>query len=464
MVTIAVLEDDELFRTIIGNILLRHHYRSHLYESAEKLFSPDSGLETSDLLLLDIQLPDANGVDILRKLKTDPIYADLPVFMITADDKDATLETCLLIGACDYLVKPFEELKLIARIRAALERSGRFKQLAADIVNFKNETKTVSEKNHAYEERIHNLEMLHDELSSTTQHLAAATWRERKQKDQLNSTLSELSTALDELSKSRAQVEQSRKRIVDSINYAKKIQSAFLPDSERIKDFFSAAFVVYEPKDIVSGDFYWCEKVGTKKLIGAFDCTGHGVPGAFMSMIGMSLLNEIVGLRKILSPDKILSELHDRIFELLKQHRTDNKDGMDATLCCIDTEERVVHFCGATNPVIYFKDNTCHVLKGTRLSVGGRRFKNETSFELHELSLDDVQEIYLFSDGLQDQFGGIDSRKLGIRKITELLSRIHTKPMDEQEHYLRSFLQEWMLGGESIQKQIDDILFIGLRL
>lgn len=464
MSNIVVLEDDSFVRTILYETLNRNGYTVSTCDTWETLQSKEVELKEADLLLLDIQLPDANGIDILREIKSNLEYAALSVVMITGDTNDHTLETCLMNGAIDYIVKPFEEVKLRARVKAAVERSRKFKKLEEDIYTFKEESKNVLTKNNEYKERIHNLEMLHEELSSTTQHLAVATWRERQQKEQLNSTLAELNDTLEALRKSREEVEASKKKIVDSINYAKKIQRAYLPDHEKMQGIFPNAFVFYAPRDIVSGDFYWSRQVGEYKIMGAFDCTGHGVPGAMMSMIGMSLLNEIVRFREVVRPDKILAKLHDSIYELLHQHRAENKDGMDAAVICLDMKKKLVQFSGAANPLVYFKDDECHVIKGTRLSVGGQRRKQDVDFELHEMPVAGLQELYLFSDGFQDQFGGEESKKMGTRKLLDLFTRIHHKPMEEQHHAMEGFLEEWMLHGKSPQKQIDDILVIGLRL
>ena len=457
MKTIAVLDDDEIVRELINKLLSGVDFNVLLYESEVALFTNESELEQSDLLLLDIHLKDSNGIEVLKRLKSDTRYNALPVIMITANSSDKVLEECFLNGAADYITKPFKIRSLRSRIQAALDKSQRFRDLEHEIALLTEQSQVIDDANQRYLERINNLEMLHQELSSTTQHLAAATWRERQRKDELNA-------ALEELQLIKGKVEHSRTKILDSINYAKKIQSAFLPTTEAISEMFPSFFVFYQPRDIVSGDFYWCKDLGDQQFIGAFDCTGHGVPGAFMSLIGMSLLNEIVSLKEIHDVEKVLEYLHMGVYTLLNQDTSDNRDGMDAALCCIDTKNKVLRFSGASNPLIYFRDDECHIIRGTKLSIGGNRINGNGAFELEEVPLEGIREFYLFSDGLQDQFGGEEGKKLGMKNVVSLINDIHKEPMEVQKEKIEAFLQEWMTANGSTEKQIDDILFIGVRL
>lgn len=454
---VSVLDDDEVLRKVLQGMLKSYDYEVTLFESEEALFAPGSDFNGTDLLLLDIYVGDENGIETLKKIKEDPTYQSLPVIMITSDSKDATLEECFLCGAYDYILKPFNEKALKSRVDRALNQSFKFKRLESEIVYFRAQSKTIYDKNQEYKERIRSLEMFHQELSRTTQHLAAATWRERQREEELNQALEDLQVAQDK-------AEKSRRKVIDSIQYAKKIQSAFLPADDVMVEVFPQSFVFYRPKDIVSGDFYWCWKNGPLHFLGAFDCTGHGVPGAFMSLIGMSLVNEIVRMQGCYQLDDILNKLHEGVVALLNQQRIVNNDRMDASLCCIDREKQVLYYSGAVNPLVYFKDNVSHVLPGTRLSIGGKRPHGNKSFELHEVPLEGITEIYLFSDGFRDQFGGIASKKIGMRNLTALLTDIHQRPVEAQRLDVQSYLTNWMNATEPSHKQIDDILLIGARL
>ena len=454
--TIMVLDDEPVIKALIHKTLMQNNYRVLLFSTEEELLASEQSPKAS-LLLLDIQLGEGSGLDVLTHLKTDTRYRDMPVIMITADSKDTTLERCFALGACDYITKPFQAINLKSRIQSAIDRAQKVAALYDEIDALAKERQTIGDENRRHEKRIFALEMAHRELSETTQHLATATWRERQRKDELNA-------ALDELKITKAKVEESRAKILNSINYAQRIQSAFLPSADAMMELFSSSFTLHLPKDIVSGDFYWCHKAGPLHFIGTFDCTGHGVPGALMSIIGISLLNEIVQTKKIYPVDQVLNHLHDGVYRLLHQGETDNKDGMEASLCCIDTEHHILYFAGSGNPLIYFKNNACHTVKGSSLSIGGKRTRQEGAFERHVIDLQGLQEVYLFSDGLQDQFGGESTRKMGLKNILSFLTAVHHEPMDIQKTKLHAFLDQWMIAGKRPEKQIDDILLIGFKL
>jgi len=454
--TVMVLDDEPVIKALIHKTLMQSNYRVLLFKTEEELLASEQSASAS-LLLLDINLGDQNGMDVLTRLKANPRYRDMPVIMITTDGRDTTLEKCFALGACDYITKPFQAVILKSRIQSAIDRARKVHALNAEIDALSKERQSIDDENQKYEKRIFALEMAHKELSETTQHLATATWRERQRKDELNA-------ALDELKITKAKVEESRAKILNSINYAQHIQSAFLPSMDAMQQLFSASFTLYLPKDIVSGDFYWCHQAGPLQFIGVFDCTGHGVPGALMSIIGISLLNEIVLTKKIHDVDMVLNLLHDGIYQLLHQGETDNKDGMEATLCCIDRGSSVLNFAGSGIPLIYFKNNECHTVKGSSLTIGGKRPAQEGAFERHVIDLAGIEEVYLFSDGLQDQFGGENNRKMGLKNVLAFLGSIHREPMDVQKSKLQAFLDQWMAAGKRPERQIDDILMIGFRL
>ncbi len=285
----------------------------------------------------------------------------------------------------------------------------------------------------------------------------------------------------EEVVKAKEIIEKKNQDITSSINYAKRIQEATLPQIEEIKKILPESFVLFKPRDIVSGDFYWYARLeprpiyedqdgdkqkvlvgyeSEKVVITAVDCTGHGVPGAFMSMIGNDLLNEIVDLRGITQPDVILNELHEGVVQALRQNDTDNKDGMDLSLCVIDKENKIVEFAGAKNPLIYIKDGKLHQIKGDKLPIGGVRIAEERQFQKHQIKVDSPTTFYIFTDGYQDQFGGVHARKFMIRQLRDLLLEIHQKPLEEQHQILKDTFQQWTEG----HRQIDDVLMIGFRI
>jgi serine phosphatase RsbU (regulator of sigma subunit)/methyl-accepting chemotaxis protein len=280
------------------------------------------------------------------------------------------------------------------------------------------------------------------------------------------------------------QINEQNKKIIDSINYARRIQSAMLPTLERIQKYLPEIFILLKPRDIVSGDFYWFahtevqpiyEEVSTNKgvsrvltgfenekyYLAAVDATGHGVPGAFMSMIGSELLNTIVLQKGIHNPDEILSKLHEGINVALKQEETQNRDGMDIALVVIDLEDQHLEFSGAYNPLYLVQDEQLNIVKADKNPIGGWHFAGQDrKFTRHEIDLSKPTTFYMFSDGYADQIGGENNSKFMARRFKDLIWDIHQKPMAEQQSILDETIKNW-LGSN---RPIDDILVIGVRI
>jgi serine phosphatase RsbU (regulator of sigma subunit) len=221
----------------------------------------------------------------------------------------------------------------------------------------------------------------------------------------------------------------------------------------------SNAFILLNPKDIVSGDFYWFGEANNKFIFSAIDCTGHGVPGAFMSLLGNSFLENIVYKDGITSPDKILDKLNKTIQTSLKQAETNNQDGMDMAICTIDLTAGLVEFGGAKNPLVYIQNNELTTIKGDRYPIG-RSYYESVKFTKHEIKPESPTCFYMFSDGYADQFGGPNNSKFKIPNLKALLLEIHEKPMQEQQIILHKTIEEW----RNDQEQIDDILVVGFKI
>jgi PAS domain S-box-containing protein len=258
-------------------------------------------------------------------------------------------------------------------------------------------------------------------------------------------------------------IRTKNKQLTASLNYAKRIQDALLPESEFLKDVLPQSFIYYRPKDVVSGDFYWFTQEDKYILLGALDCTGHGVPGAIMAMAGTVFLKQIVNLQGITSPDEVLTELHFNVSKALKQQETRNRDGMDASLCRVDFENRVITFAGAKNTLIYFLDGVLHEVVGDSFPIGGHWNKSERTriFKKKNIQLPaEPTTCYLFTDGYEDQFGGKEGRKFMKKNFRKLLADIQHLDMQEQRQILDRTLNEWMLH----ERQTDDILVVGFRI
>jgi len=256
----------------------------------------------------------------------------------------------------------------------------------------------------------------------------------------------------------RDQIAYQKKHITDSIQYAKKIQTAILPSLELFSHKLEH-FVLFKPRDIVSGDFYWAEEIDGSFLIVTADCTGHGVPGAFMSMLGISLLNEIIISKGISRPDRILNELRIKIIEALKQE-TGNilKDGMDMTVCLLDSRDNRLQFSGANNPLYVISEGTLTQIKGDKMPVAIHDIMDP--FSLHQLYLKQGDTFYTLSDGYVDQFGGPFQKKFLAKNFRDLLLTIQDLPMLDQGTRLDEVFTEYKRGVE----QVDDVVIIGVRV
>jgi serine phosphatase RsbU (regulator of sigma subunit) len=262
-------------------------------------------------------------------------------------------------------------------------------------------------------------------------------------------------------------IETKNKEIMDSINYAKKIQEAMLLTSRDLcKTIFTDHFIMYLPKDIVSGDFYWAYSAHENQVIWTVaDCTGHGVPGAFMNMIGSSLLNEIVIERGISTANNILDELKNGIMKALGQNGAtgDSRDGMDAAICVWHKDTNKLEYAGAFNPLYLVRKNKLIILEADRKPVGWWLYSDtiERPFTLQEIQLEKGDMIYLFSDGYVDQFGGEHGKKFSRRRFKDILLSIHNKPMEEQNDILHETFESWKSHKE---EQVDDICVIGVKI
>ncbi len=297
-----------------------------------------------------------------------------------------------------------------------------------------------------------------------------------KQRDRLaeaNKTITEQSTEIQQqhgeleaqneyLEQVLNEVERKNTAITASINYAQRIQQAVLPEEKHFVETFADFFLLYRPRDIVSGDFYWLseELENNERVIALADCTGHGVPGAFMAMAGDALLTQIVNQKNIYAPAQVLNELHESVRRHLHQDTNRNKDGMDASILHWQPQKKLLTFSGAKMPVLIEQNGEWIYQKGSRLSIGGERYKIQKEFETQEFTVEKGTTIYLFSDGIQDQFGGSKDRKISNKRFRKWLKETHhEEDLKKQKRLLEARLDEWM--GKKLQ--IDDISVLAIR-
>jgi serine phosphatase RsbU (regulator of sigma subunit)/HAMP domain-containing protein len=264
----------------------------------------------------------------------------------------------------------------------------------------------------------------------------------------------------EEVERQSRKVVELYKNVTDSIRYAKRLQESILPPEKRIKDLLPDSFVFYRPKDIVSGDFYWFERSGGKVLFAAVDCTGHGVPGAFMSLVGHNGLNQVVKERGRTRPSEVLRDLNDIAFEALHKDREQYlvRDGMDMAFCSYDPETRVLDYAGANSPLYLVRGGEVVRYAPDKNSIGSFDLEGR-GFTDHRIVLQQGDMVYLFSDGYADQFGGPKGKKFLYRRFRDLLVEASTHPIDRQRGLLLDAFNQWRGAYE----QVDDILVIGVR-
>ena len=288
-------------------------------------------------------------------------------------------------------------------------------------------------------------------------------YRERKQKEIQEYLEQRLDERTREVVEQKEEIEIKNRDITDSITYAQRIQSSILPPIKKLQQHFSGSFVFYQPRDIVSGDFYWFDKMKENKfVIVCADSTGHGVPGAFMSMIGTTLIKDVCMRTDINSPSEILFNLDNELRSTLNQNIEveQSNDGMDIIVCEVDIRTNYLRYASAMRPMIVYRGGEQIYVKGSRNSVGGQYDKDEKLFKDEGIQLDKGDLIYMFSDGYPDQFGGSVGKKFKMVRLKNLLRDIHQKPMEEQYEYVKSTFNLWKEDFE----QVDDVLFMGIKI
>lgn len=281
-----------------------------------------------------------------------------------------------------------------------------------------------------------------------------------EQKEEIEAQKEEIEAQLDLTTLQRDTIGDQKEQILDSIHYAERIQSALLPPVQLIKDYLSDHFILFRPRDIVSGDYYWIAEKGKKLLFAVADCTGHGVPGGFLSMLGISSMNEIVNRNGELHPEKMLEQLRDVVVKSLHQtgSRDEAQDGIEIALCIIDKEKRTLEYAGANRPLYLLRDGEIEHIKGDRMPIG--IYEQEFApFTKHNRKLKKGDSIYLFSDGYVDQMGGPNRKTFRAIHFRKILLEIRDRTMEDQKSILEEKLAAWQ--GEV--EQIDDILVMGVR-
>ncbi|HKK59491.1 MAG TPA: SpoIIE family protein phosphatase [Salinivirga sp.] len=304
------------------------------------------------------------------------------------------------------------------------------------------------------------IERIEEYYNVLEQKVADRTKEIEQQKEEITAQRDSLADKNQRIELAYKKIEEQNLHITDSIKYAEQIQKALLPPEKVLLDSFPDSFVLFKPKDIVSGDFYWTRSIEDKRIFVAADCTGHGVPGAFMSLLGISSLNEIVTADSSDDAAKILDRLRKYIKKSLRQtgKEKEQKDGIDLSLCIYAPEKKKLLCAGANNSIVLIRDKEIELIKADRMPIG--IYRKEHPFTNHEIDVRNGDIIYMFSDGYQDQFGGPEGRKFLAKNFRKLLLEVHELPLEQQRKEIDITIKNWMKDEE----QVDDILVVGLKL
>lgn len=363
--------------------------------------------------------------------------------------------------------KAYEDLNTFIAINDSIFKQDSQKEIAKIEAVFQNERKELQIQNlnslrnaekiaRDNEVQLHNKQKLAMALGLLVALVFSLfVWKsyKRKQKDNLIIKLQR-----DEMEMQKELVEEKNREIMDSITYAKRLQDAILPPVEKIRSVFKQAFILFQPKEIVAGDFYWMEEHDDKIFFAVCDCTGHGVPGAMVSLVGHNGLNRCIKEFNLTEPGPILDKLSELVEETFSHTDNDVKDGMDISLCVYDKRNNTLKWSGANNPIWLVRNGTFHEIKGDKQPIG--KFFSKKPFITHNVDIKGNDCLYLFSDGFADQFGGEKGKKFKYAQLRQVLLSIHSQNMDEQLQKLNNVFQTW----KGKLDQVDDVCVIGIKI
>lgn len=410
-----------------------------------KVFTANSGKAALDILqqedfalmLLDVQMPEMDGFQVAEITRNLAKTKFVPIIFITAISTDLrNIYKGYSSGAIDYLSKPIEPEILLSKVNL--------------FVDLYEQRREIQEKNEM-------LEMLNSLMIEKNAQIEIQ-----------NIQLYEKQHVIEE---AYHLLELKNRDVTDSIRYARRIQQSIIPSEEEVQKLFPNSFVFFKPKAIVSGDFYWIqqhpapsmiqnEKQPTFYFLSVVDCTGHGVPGALLSIVGSNLLNRALRDYYLITPSEILDELNNELLTILSQSSIGIvRDGMELALIRYEPETKILEFAGARRPMYLIRNNEIIITEGDKASIGYDDFKaSDFKYKNHTIQIENGDVVYLFSDGYPDQFGGADERKFSYKAFREMLLSMHSKSIAQQKAELHISLKNW----RGTLEQIDDICIVGI--
>ena len=420
------------FRSRISKGELKFEFAENGAVALEKLQSDPS----FDLVFTDINMPVMDGLTLLSKIRENEIQTKAVVISAYGDVRN--IRTAMNRGAFDFIIKPIDLDDLEVTLTKALNEIEILKQ---GIEAKSNLEVALIEKAKAQAEALHNLQEKEKLIL--------------RQNEMLEQQVMERTL---EIHEQKELIEIKNREILDSIHYAKRLQEAILPNRNLLSKLFPENFLLYYPKDIVSGDFYWLGNSNHSILVVA-DCTGHGVSGALMSMLGMSLLNQLVNGENMTDPGVLLDNLHNDVVSALNQTENDSNEGMDIAICSFDALTGNMLYAGANRPLWVVRNGEMLVWHPDKMPIGGIQIQSRPPFNTHPVTLQKGDRVYLFTDGYADQFGGENGRKLMTKNLKEILIHTAGNKMEQQGTQLHDYFMKW----KGFNEQVDDVLLLGLE-
>ncbi len=421
------------FRARISKGELKFEFAENGSVALEKLKTDPS----FDLVFTDINMPVMDGLTLLSKIRENDIQAKAVVISAYGDVRN--IRIAMNRGAFDFIIKPIDLDDLEVTLTKALNEIEILKQ---GIEAKSNLEVALIEKATAQAEALHNLQEKEKLIL--------------RQNEMLEQQVMERTL---EIHEQKELIEIKNREILDSIHYAKRLQEAILPNRNLLNNLFPENFLLYYPKDIVSGDFYWLGN-GQPTILVVADCTGHGVSGALMSMLGMSLLNQLVNGKNITNPAILLDNLHCDVVSALNQTVNDSNEGMDIAICSFGPEPGKMLYAGANRPLWILRKGELLTWQADKMPIGGNQLHSRATFTTQTISLEKGDRIYLFTDGYADQFGGENGRKLMTKNLKEMLIQTAGTTMLKQGEKLHDYFLKW----KGFNEQVDDVLLMGLEV
>lgn len=434
-ITVLLVDDQPFIGKIIRRMLeSEKDIEFHYFQSARDALR--IGKEISPTVILqDLVMPEISGLNMVHYFRAKENTQDVPLIVLSADENASVKAEAFAAGANDYMVKPPDKIELIARIR--YHSQAYINMLQRDEASRKVEKQTA-------------------ELLTSNEKLVEHIAERRR-------TESALRESKKKVEAEREAAETANKKIMSSIRYAQTIQRSFLPNPGNMKTFLPETFLIWMPRDIVGGDFIFTHKFENQAVIAVLDCTGHGVPGAFMTMVASFGLEKIIKGEGWYDPAQILKRLNFFVKTSLQQDTSYalSDDGLDAAVCLIskpdEAEKRVLTFAGARLPLIYTDKGEITLIKGDKMSLGYRKSDLNFNFENHRIPVREGMFFYMLTDGFTDQLGGEKRRRFGIRRFKEIVKEIGFLPVERQQDELVRAFSEYK-GENEIQ---DDITVLG---